>query len=327
MNPDKEYFQKVLRLCFIILAIFAFIGLAERIRQQLQPNDSSAIFGGKLESGYSFSGYFVSDKGGGNLEICGMVLINSTTAVTAAHCADDNTPMYIGLGDFSNNPNNYYLVKSANILPAWAANNPISADIAVLTIDTPVTLTEYAQIATADESCNYTVVGYGKQDNGDNYYPLRKSATLCINSTDFSDGSISFTGSDGGLCFGDSGSPIFKTGTNQFVTIASRIDSCYTKNFGTGADLSEQIAKFNLGASNNTNQASGDICGGIDADNNNLIDSVDLNVFISFYNQDKVCTDGGNKYSCGARDSNNDGRIDLIDLSSFALKYLTGQCS
>jgi len=304
--------------------VFAFIGLVERIRLSLEPEDSSAIFGGRLESGYDFAGYMVSDKGNGDIEVCGTVIINKTTAITAAHCVDSNLKVSIGLGNFSTNINDYYTVAKVDIHPNWENGKSISSDVAVLTLQDPIILNTYGEISTAEISCDYTVVGYGKQDNNNDYYPLRKSADLCIESTNFSDESISFNGEDGGLCFGDSGSPIFKKGTNQFVSVASRIDACYTKNFGVGSDLSEQIDKFNIGPDNPV--LAGTVCGSIDDDNNKILNASDLNTFVNLYNQKQKCSDVSQNYTCGSKDFDRNGLIELVDFGNFAKKYVSGRC-
>lgn len=323
---DGEQFQRILKICFLILLLFLFIGFAEKLRRSLNPTDSSAIFGGKLENGYDFTGYIVSNKGNGDLEICGAVLINQNNALTAAHCADGNSQIYFGINQFTTDSSQYIKVTKVDIHPNWINNQPISGDIALLKLEKSIILNNYAEVAKAEKSCDYTVVGYGKQDENSNYYPLRKSADLCINSTDFSDGSISFTGLDGGLCFGDSGSPIFKKGTNQLVSIASRIDACYTKNFGTGADLSEQINSFNLDF-NDVSVQNSEFCGSIDIDDNGILDKVDLNDFLTQYRSSAKCSDSNTEYLCGNKDSNKDGVIDIADLSSFALKYSLGKCN
>ncbi len=313
---------KLIKLIFLILAIFAFIGFAEKIRQNLQPNDSSAIFGGELESGYDFAGYMISDKGNGNIEVCGVAILNQDTAITAAHCADDNTPIYVGTGSFSLNQSDYFRVDTVEVHPNWTNGFGISADLAILKLKDPILLTTYAQIATATTGCEYKVVGYGKQDNSNNFMPLRKSADLCIKSTDFNDGSISFEGETGGLCFGDSGSAIFKEGTNLVVSVASRIDACYTNNFGTGSDLSEQYSK--VSANINPTTEAQIICGGIDSNSDGLLNNFDISDFISFYQSS--CTDVNTTYKCGNKDSDNDGDVDLIDFSNFAKKYILGRC-
>jgi len=322
MNNNEEM-QKLIKFVFLILMIFAFIGFAEKIRQNLKPDDSAAIFGGELASGHDFAGYMISDKGTGNMEVCGTAIINQDTAITAAHCADDNTPIFIGVGQFSLNPTNYYTVESVEIHPNWSSGYGIASDIAVLKLKDPILLTTYATIGTASTGCDYKIVGYGKQDNSENFMPLRKSADLCIKSTDFNDGSISFEGETGGLCFGDSGSPIFKAGTNEVVTLASRIDACYTNNFGTGSDLSEQFTKINADTNPTTTIAS--LCGGIDANSDGLLNIADLDSFVRVYGV--KCEDTSRVYTCGKKDSDSDGDVDLIDLSNFAKRYSIGKCT
>ncbi len=310
----KELIKRVLILTFILFGIFLLIGVTERLRKSNAPLDSGAIFGGKLESGYPFVGYIVSEISFTEFELCGGALINKNTVVTASHCVDDTSEVFFQLGNFDYDKTKYIRSKEIFIHPNWILDGNISSDISIVILSEDILLDQYAEVATASTSCNYTVVGYGK-DSLETSSPLRKSATLCVESTSFGGDSISFRGESGGLCFGDSGSPILETGTNKLISVASRIDACYTGNFATGANVSVEISKVLIN-DNNLDV----LCGAMDFNNDQFINSLDLTEFMKVYS--KECVETLDTKSCGSRDVNNDGVINLLDLSSFSLKYL-----
>lgn len=309
----REMIKRVLILTFILFGIFLLIGLTERLRKSNAPLDSGAVFGGKLESGYPFVGYIVSEISFTEFELCGGALINKNTVVTASHCVDDTNEVFFQLGNFEYDKSKYIKSKEIFIHPDWILDGSIVSDISLVILSEDIVLDEYAEVSIASVGCNYSVVGYGK-DSLESSNPLRKSATLCIEDTSFGGNSISFRGESGGLCFGDSGSPILETGTNKLVSVASRIDACYTGNFGTGSNVNNEISKILI------NDNTTILCGSNDFNNDKYINSSDLSEFMKIYS--KECIETLDIKSCGSRDVNGDGVINLLDLSSFSLKYL-----
>ena len=107
-------------------------------------------------------------------------------------------------------------------------------------LDSPVTLTQYgplADLGTIDELAAqtgppaiFTLVGYGAQDTVPVYVPepTRYTATVWMRSQrsaltrDYYT-QYSSTAKSGGMCFGDSGGPVFLPGTSAIVAVNSYV--------------------------------------------------------------------------------------------------------
>lgn len=327
MANKSGRFSKIINLFLLILLFFGFLSvflINNYLTQNSAPSDSDAIFGGRLESGYEFAGYVLSDLGE-TLKICSAVFISPTQAVTAAHCLDNDGEKFVGLGNYTSNRSQYFNIKEIIIHPNWQTYNKVENDMAMIVLTNPVNLSQYAQIAEPTSGCGFVVVGYGKQDNSENFRPLRKSADICIESVNYLGNAISFSGRDGGLCFGDSGSGVFIENTNKLVTIASSIDSCYINNFAAGAQIA---GKFNFNNSTISELADLSIsCGYLDTQSNNIIDQEDIDAFKANYLS--YCNDSGLvniSAQCGPKDINKDSIINLEDLSLLAKKYSEVSC-
>lgn len=236
MIRAKSKIIKVLLLIAVILT--ATLG-SIYIGESLAPQDSSALFGGKLESGYEFAGYSIAYQGN-KLTTCGATFINPSTVVTAAHCIPNESELYVGFGDFKENRDDNIAVSSFVINPGWSGRP--ENDIAILNLIRNVELSEYATTQSPSTGCNYEIVGYGQNETsvpGDFTTKLRKSIQVCIENVI---GDIAYLkGSDGGICYGDSGSPVFERSTNRFVGVVSSI-------VATSASQSSYCAINNIGA-------------------------------------------------------------------------------
>ncbi len=322
----KKPIPRILSL-LLAISMLGLIGLVIFFRTQTEnnnaPNDSNAIFGGRLENGYEFAGYVISDKVT-SIEICSAIIVSPTQAITAAHCLDNDGQKFVGIGSYTSEATQYYNVDRVVIHPNWLTFNKIGNDLGIIILKDPIILDQYAEIAQPEAGCNYVVVGYGKQSNLDSFTPLRKSTDVCIESTDYLGNAISFSGRQGGLCFGDSGSAVFEKGTNKFVTIASSIDSCYINNFAAGAQIYQKINLRNSSFEDSSTEAVQ--CGYIDTQNNGVIDKDDLKAFVGDYL--KYCDNKGLNITlqCGLKDSNQDNVINLVDLGHFAKLYTAGTC-
>lgn len=226
-----------------LLTLFAFIlvGLLVTIYvgRNLAPEDSSALFGGKLETGYEFAGYAIAYQGN-KITTCGVAFINSSTVVTAAHCVPNGAEIYVGTGEFKPARRDNIAVNSFVINTGWTGKP--ENDIAVLNLAGNVDLNTYATVSTPSQSCNYEIVGYGQNESsvsGDFSTKLRKSIQVCIDNVV---GNIAYmTGSDGGICYGDSGSPVFEKSTNRLVGVVSSI-------VANSTDKTSYCAVNNIGA-------------------------------------------------------------------------------
>ncbi|MCA9380944.1 S1 family peptidase [Candidatus Dojkabacteria bacterium] len=211
-------------IIFIALALGAFGLFYKLLQNNLALDDSDALFGGELEKGYPFAGYLISYEPGGAMKTCGYAVLNKNIAVTASHCVDNSESIYLGLGDFSLQESNHISVIKATQKEQWVQSKNRSHDFSILNInDTTGFYSEFAEIATPTEGCNYKVVAYGRtEDPTQNFEKPRKSATLCASDIGANTFIIKGDGTSG-ICFGDSGSPIFYKDTNKLAGIVVSI--------------------------------------------------------------------------------------------------------
>jgi len=259
---------------FIFLVIFIVGGLIINeigsIFQNLALKDSSAIYGGQLESSYPYTGYMNEVTQDNKLVTCGATFLTSDVAVSAAHCIKPRSTIYLGINDFKLNATDNYLTEDSSINPEWLGKS--SKDISIIKTKEPIlNLNVFPEIGTPSNGCHYKVVGYGlNENNSDNnklIYKPRKSSDICIIEI-FNDQAL-FKGSNGGICYGDSGSPIFDKNTNKIVGIVSSIVStsldtstyCLINNSGIMVRLDSNKDFINSYISLNTNKPKcGQLC-------------------------------------------------------------------
>ncbi len=199
------------------------------------------VVGGRHENGYAAAGHLLSGFRPDTLTgpACGAALIAPTIAVTAAHCIDDPQSVYaVGFGDVYSSPP--HLVSHVVMHPSYDGDpgrwERWRHDLAVLHLATPVLDVEPASIATPQLGCNSRYVGHGRVTEGtfieeDGYTGERKSAGQCID--EIANQHLVTHGTDGGLCWGDSGGPLLQQGTNQILGVLADFDgifSCYIGN-------------------------------------------------------------------------------------------------
>lgn len=207
-------------LSLIIVVILGIIGavLGYYLNQEgsdLSADDSSALFGGVAESGYPSAGYIVTMVPNGR-KTCAASALDENTAVTAGHCVDDATGIYIGKGDYKTYRNEDIQVSSAVQKAGWVRSQDREEDFAILNFSSDNYFEEFADVESPEEGCGYRVVAYGRTEDPDDPPMLRKSAELCI--TDIQEDTFKVSGTgDSGICYGDSGSPVYIEGTNKLV--------------------------------------------------------------------------------------------------------------
>jgi V8-like Glu-specific endopeptidase len=231
--------SKIIKILLLVAVVLVGLLVTVYLGRNLAPENSSALFGGKLETGYEFAGYAISYDGN-KITTCGVTFLNPSTVITAAHCVKEGADLYIGTGTFKPSRQENIAVNNYIVNSGWSGRP--ENDIAVFNLSTNVNLGTYATIGTAKEGCNYEIVGYGQNETsvpGDFSTKLRKSIQVCIENIV---GNIAYMkGLDGGICYGDSGSPVFEKSTNRIVGIVSSIVS-------TSNDKSSYCAVSNIGA-------------------------------------------------------------------------------
>ncbi|MFS8131323.1 MAG: trypsin-like serine protease [Candidatus Dojkabacteria bacterium] len=211
-------------LIFMLIAFVLVTMLATYVIQRNQsPTDAQALFGGRIESGYPSAGFLLIETTAGGLKLCGYSVLSGRVAITASHCVDDAKNIYMGRGDFNQDTSNLLKVDKAVQKAGWVESKARSSDFAVLNFsDTKGFFSSFAEVASVVEGCKYRVVAYGRTENaGDSSQPPRKSTSLCA--TSITQDTFLVQGNNAGICFGDSGSPVFFDGTNRVVGVITSI--------------------------------------------------------------------------------------------------------
>lgn len=186
------------------------------------PEDSSALYGGELESGYPSAGYLVTQTPG-STKTCGYTVLNKQEAITASHCVDEATDMFLGKAEYKPDLANTLKVSTALQKEGWISEKRRTEDFAILKFsDTEDFFTDFAEVASPTEGCHYRIVAYGRTENPDDPLLPRKSALVCASEITSDTFKLKGTG-DSGICFGDSGSPIYFEDTNQVVGVTASI--------------------------------------------------------------------------------------------------------
>lgn len=211
----------------IVLMLTAFVlttMLATFVIQRNQsPLDAEALFGGRIENGYPSAGFLINETTSGSLKLCGYSALSGRVAITASHCVDEAKNVFLGRGQFSQDANNLLKVDKAIQKAGWVESKTRSSDFAILNFsDTKGFFSSFAEVASVVEGCKYRVVAYGRTENEtDTGNPPRKSSPLCA--SNITRDTFLVEGNNSGICFGDSGSPVFFDGTNKVVGVITSI--------------------------------------------------------------------------------------------------------
>lgn len=212
-------------ILFLIILLIAGIFLSELSKQDQSAQDSGALYGGSIEKGYPYAGYLIAETRNGS-KSCGYAVLTPTIAITASHCVDDAESILLGLGNFNYDKVNKVIVNTAVQKSGWVNNKNRREDFAILRInEVPGFFTSFAEIGSVYEGCNFRVVAYGRTEDPSEYgrFP-RKSAKLCAYSIENEIFRVVADKSEqAGICFGDSGSPVFEEGTNKVVGVIASI--------------------------------------------------------------------------------------------------------
>lgn len=218
--PKRKKFVSIF-LLFLLIAVGTFVAVIAA-NYSLQVDDSSALYGGRPETGYLSAGFLINETTEGGTKTCGYSVITNQVAITAGHCVDDARVIYIGVGAYSSLTDQLKRVDRAIAKRNWAENKARSDDFAILAFNDNDYFSEFAKIGTVSEGCNFRVVAYGRtEDPLESITKPRKSALLCASSIGVD--TFRLTADNAGICFGDSGSPVYREGTNEVVGVIASI--------------------------------------------------------------------------------------------------------
>lgn len=222
---------------FLVVSLIAIITVGFYVRDtRIATQKSSALYGGEAEAGYFPAGYMIAYKSGVPSELCGILFFSETTGISAAHCLDGADKFTAGQGNFNTTTLGDVQIKAFAQHPLWDRKKSDN-DLSVLTFEKPQTNSAPVSIVVPKEACNYRIIGYGRTELDQGTLTLdrpRKGADVCVSLVD--ENVVYINGSKGGICVGDSGSPIFEKDTNNVIGVISAIivkdtkDPCYIGN-------------------------------------------------------------------------------------------------
>jgi secreted trypsin-like serine protease len=220
--------KAIIAVAFALFAAGALLVIVSEITgRQINPKDTSAIFGGTPETSYQVTGFLVHPNGDNSFELCSVGFLTPIFGVTAAHCLERPGDTYVGNGQFTSDLSKLTKIRNPRLHPSYVRGESVF-DVAVFELEKPVVLDSYAQVVEPVEGCNYTIVGYGRTeaDPQNSISPERPRLSIDVCLTVGS--SLLITGKNSGVCSGDSGSPVYIKNTNKIVGILSGIDRLNT---------------------------------------------------------------------------------------------------
>lgn len=207
--------NRISLLTLIVVISFFGFNIASHVK---------ALYYSQPSSDIPESAFMVMELKSGNYGTCGLNYLEPGLAITAAHCLRNANYIYANTGNYSKVDFFNTAIESDNFVyssehsPTVQKITPAKGDIGIIKFNTPVTLNNYAKVASPIEGCGYYLVGYGLNENDEDL--SRRGTDVCIkNLTDYS---FEIQHSDKShFCNGDSGSGIYRKGTNDIVGLVS----------------------------------------------------------------------------------------------------------
>lgn len=192
------------------------------------PLPVQAVFGGVPTTQRLYVGYMLSEFTNGKLGLCGINYISSTVGITAAHCLQNVSKNYPNAGAyttrFKETAFSVHSTTSASTFDPYATWESVAqGDITVIKLSEAIQLPEYASITSPTAGCNYVIIGYGRDQHGERYQ--RKVIDTCITNISAQQFEFTFPQKGEQICTGDSGTGIYRAGTNSVVGLVSAFES------------------------------------------------------------------------------------------------------
>jgi V8-like Glu-specific endopeptidase len=227
-------FISIILILTVLALIFGFY--IQSVDQSDEVDDVSVLFNARDESGYPSTVHLLSKTFSGETHLCGGTVIGNGVIMTAAHCVDDVQDLAIGVNTIDINGGKFAYVTDITIKNGWNPDFSSGAGWSVDRMRNDLAIVKYepgdlsgAAIGTVtrpSEQCNYKLVGYGMRidesvvDIGN----LRKKQSIDVCITELDKDLMYLTPETGtGICFGDSGSPVYEKGTNNVVGVISSV--------------------------------------------------------------------------------------------------------
>ena len=196
---------------------------------------AAAILNGQPDIEHPYVGILVTDIDGQRVPVCTGFLVNSTTFVTAAHCVDDlgNLPALVSF-DQRFTADSPVVTGTAVPNPEFGSPGSDTHDLALIDLDSPVTDLGYARLPRVDDF----VKGSGKP--APDFQLVRTFGDSRISKVEKTGFNLRM---QAGICFGDSGGPVFLGDSNLVVGVASFVNNgrCAGNAFGYRLDTAESL--------------------------------------------------------------------------------------
>ncbi len=184
-------------------------------------DDTQAIKGGSLATDYPEAVLLLMKVGGAPKSLCSGSLLAPNIVLTAGHCVHGfdswtvTAPFANGQTAGSSNAVTYDWNSGGDTV------DPNSHDVALVILDTPITLASYPTVATSELADGAKVVNVGRINNGQlSNTALYKSKPLAVKSAVSAGYPFDYM-ADEVIEHGDSGGPVFISGSHTVVAVNS----------------------------------------------------------------------------------------------------------
>ena len=184
-------------------------------------DDSEAIKGGSLATSYPESVLLLMKVGNTPKELCSGALVAPNVVITAGHCVHGFASWTV-TAPFANGQTSYSTTATTYDWNSGSDNlDPNAHDVALVLLDTPITIASYPTIASGPVASGSNVVNVGRINNGHlSYSALYKSKPLPVTSASSVGYPFDYKAKEV-IEPGDSGGPVYVPGTHKLVAVNS----------------------------------------------------------------------------------------------------------
>jgi hypothetical protein len=183
--------------------------------------DTQEIKGGSLATDYPESVLLLMKIGGAPKSLCSGALVAPNMVITAGHCVHGFDSWSV-TAPFAGGQKSYSTTATTFDWNSGSESvDPDTHDVALVILDTPITLASYPTIATAPVASGSNVVNVGRINNGQlSSTALYRSKPLPVTPASSVGYPFDYK-ADEVIEHGDSGGPVFVPGTHKLIAVNS----------------------------------------------------------------------------------------------------------